>query len=123
MNLPPLEEVLADVRRRLRAQSVEAARAIADLPDTDLLWLLGNGWEPPAAPAAQPSRPSDGAFVLTRQQYDDYRTVIAEAQEIKNLLTITERQFAANPDTVAQLRAALRQKAYRLQEMSRGWST
>lgn len=114
-----LVELVADVRRRCRAADREEARAIANLPDQDLLWLVANGWQPPAdAPARSASSRGRNAFVLTTAQYEEYKAAVAGAQQIRWQLVATPR----DSPRVAELRLKLQRAAEDIRALSDQWT-
>lgn len=118
LSLGNLGAYLADVRRRVSGVS----DGLAALHDSDLLWLVANGWQPPAGGPARHVW-GDG-WRLTTAQYEAYRRTVAEAQQIRDLLTTADRVGGLGIDSsreVGQLRAALRQKAAELQAMVEEW--
>ena len=120
-----LTELVADVRRRLRMAEDERARSIADLPDSDLVWLLANGWEPPAPRPVRRTAATVDAFVLTVEQYEAYQRTVREAQEIKVRLQLAEAHRSLSSmdrsEVEVALRYELRLKAERLQSMAEEW--
>ncbi len=114
-----LAELVDDVRRRCRASDREEARAVAELPDQDLLWLVANGWQPPSAAPARRSA-GRGEFVLTVEQYGEYRAALQRAQDLKTLLELA-RAHDADSDQVAELRLRLHREAEEIRAMAEGW--
>lgn len=119
MSTIDLAELVADVRRRLRASTHETAQTIAYLHDSDLLWLLANGWEPPApTPSA---RPRTGAFVLTTEQFHAYQQAVQEAQEVKQMLQLMKASDVARAESIGELQADLCRRADGLRAMAAEW--
>lgn len=115
-----LADLIADVRQRCRDCDREEAQAIADLPDQDLVWLVANGWQPPAAAPARPANAGTwGSFVLTQEQYREYLEAVTRAKETRNLLNVT--QARGNTAAIAELRLLLQRQADEIRALSDQW--